>query len=186
MRTPTNRAHRFTHIDLENWRNFARVQVDLERRVFLVGPNASGKSNFLDVFRFLHDIVSVGGGFQESVRRRGGVSSLRSLFARRYSDVVVSATVSDGSDDRSWGYYLKFTQDTQRRAMIREERVTRGGNTLLSRPDKEDRGDPERLTQTHLEQVNVNRQFREVAEFLGSAKYLHLVSQLVREPEPSV
>src|SRR2546426_12637454 len=157
MRTPTNRAHRFTHIDLENWRNFARVQVDLERRVFLVGPNASGKSNFLDVFRFLHDIVSVGGGFQESVRRRGGVSSLRSLFARRYSDVVVSATVSDGSDDRSWGYYLKFTQDTQRRAMIREERVTRGGKTLFSPPDKERKGEPARRWHKNLAQVKAHQ-----------------------------
>jgi len=72
--TPTLR---FSSIHLENWRNFVRIQTDLERRVFLVGPNASGKSNLLDVFRFLHDIVSVGGGLEEAVRRRGGVSRLR-------------------------------------------------------------------------------------------------------------
>jgi predicted ATPase len=46
---------------------------DLSRRVFLVGPNASGKSNLLDVFRFLHDVVSVGGGLEEAVRKRQGV-----------------------------------------------------------------------------------------------------------------
>jgi predicted ATPase len=62
---------RVTAIRLENWRNFAHVDVDLQRRVFLIGPNASGKSNFLDVIRFLYDIVSVGGGFQEAVRRAG-------------------------------------------------------------------------------------------------------------------
>jgi len=48
-----NKAIRFTHINLGNWRNFAHVDVDLQRRGFFVGPNASGKSNFLDVFRFL-------------------------------------------------------------------------------------------------------------------------------------
>ena len=72
----------FTHISLRNWRNFTKAQVDLERRVFLVGANASGKSNFLDVFRFLHDLVSIGGGFQEAVRRRGGLSVLRCMAAR--------------------------------------------------------------------------------------------------------
>lgn len=48
---------RFTRLRLENWRNFRQVDVELAGRVFLVGPNASGKSNFLDAFRFLHDIA---------------------------------------------------------------------------------------------------------------------------------
>jgi len=48
---------RFVSIYLENWRNFTRVDVPLQQRMFLVGPNASGKSNFLDAFRFLRDLV---------------------------------------------------------------------------------------------------------------------------------
>ena len=71
---------------LRNWENFTDVEVDIEDRVFLVGPNASGKSNFLDVFRFLCDLASSGGGFQEAVGRRGGVSALRCLAARRNPD----------------------------------------------------------------------------------------------------
>ncbi len=35
----------FTRLALENWRNFSHVDVALQRRVFVVGPNASGKSN---------------------------------------------------------------------------------------------------------------------------------------------
>ncbi|MCK5108938.1 MAG: AAA family ATPase [Methanosarcinales archaeon] len=50
-----------SHITLKNWRNFQSVDVDMGNRVFLVGPNASGKSNFLDVFRFLRDITKPGG-----------------------------------------------------------------------------------------------------------------------------
>ncbi len=73
---------RFTEVSLENWRNFASVRVELQRRVFLIGPNASGKSNFLGLFRFLHDLVSVGGGFQEAVRKRRGISSLRCAAAK--------------------------------------------------------------------------------------------------------
>ena len=70
-----------SHIELKNWRNFRDVDVDLTPRTFVVGPNASGKSNFLDVFRFLHDIVRTGGGLTEAVRSRGGMKALRCLAA---------------------------------------------------------------------------------------------------------
>jgi predicted ATPase len=94
------KAMRFTQVCLGNWRNFHQVEVDLQRRVFLVGPNASGKSNFLDVFRFLFDLVTVGGGFQEAIRKRGGVSKLRCLAARKYPDVMVKLCIGD--DERRW------------------------------------------------------------------------------------
>ena len=56
----------------------------------------------------------------------------------------------------------------------------------LVRPNSEDRADPARLTQTFLEQVNVNREFRELAAFFASIRYLHLVPQLVRDPDRTV
>lgn len=176
----------FTYVSLENWRNFAQVKVALPHRVFLVGPNASGKSNFLDIFRFLRDIVSVGGGFQEAVRKRGGVSRLRCLAARRYPDVVIRVRMGDDEDLSAWEYELRFTQDNLRRPLIKKESVTRQGSDLLTRPNAQDKADPERLTQTYLEQVNVNQPFRDVAEFFTSVRYLHIVPQLVREPERSV
>ena len=55
--------------------------------------------------------------------------------------------------------------------------------TVLRRPTSEDEDDPERMTQTHLEQVNANREFREIVDFLGLIRYLHLVPQLIREPD---
>ena len=62
----------------KNWRNFQHVDIQLNERQFIVGPNASGKSNLLDIFRFLRDIVKVeGGGFQKAVKDRGGVSKIR-------------------------------------------------------------------------------------------------------------
>jgi predicted ATPase len=183
MATP---ALRFTQIRLENWRNFASVEASVQRRVFLVGPNASGKSNLLDAIRFLHDIASVGGGFQEAIRRRGGVSRLRCLAARRFPDVCVSVVMGDGVSADSWEYELRFTQDKRQRAQITRERVVRAGKQIVQRPDKQDEEDPERLTQTRLEQVHANRAFRGIAEVLGSVRYLHLVPQLIREPDRSV
>ena len=180
MKTPSTRGLRFVHLYLENWRNFAHVDVELAPRVFLVGPNASGKSNLLDVLRFLHDIVTIGGGFQEAIRLRRGVSSLRCLASRRYPDVVVRVSIGRESGVAAWQYELRFTQDNLRRPIIKKEKVTAGGAVILDRPDKEDRGDSARLTQTYLEQVNVNRRFRDVVELFGSVRYLHIVPQLVR------
>jgi len=188
MKGSAVRPLRITRVHLENWRNFASVDVELQRRVFLVGPNASGKSNFLDAFKFLHDIVSVGGGFLEAVTRpqRGGVSRLRCLAARRFPDIVVRIGLGSEGSNSDWEYELRFSQDNRQRPVIKRERVLKGGVELLSRPDEKDKVDPERLTQTYLQQVNVNQQFREVATFFGSIRYLHIVPQLVREPDRSV
>jgi predicted ATPase len=176
----------FTHLRLEKWRNFYEVDVDLRSRAFIVGPNASGKSNLLDAFRFLRDIASVGGGFQEAIQRRGGVSKIRALSARRYPDVGVSVRIGDADSADSWEYTLKFTQDNQRKPTITQEEVRHDGALVLSRPDDKDANDRELLRQTHLEQLSANRAFREISEFLASVRYLHVVPQLVREPDRSV
>lgn len=177
---------RFTHLHLKNWSNFVKSDVDLQRRVFLVGPNASGKSNFLHVFTFLRDIVAVGGGFREAVEKRGGVSSIRSLAAREYSSISVHVCIGDYKDPDIWEYELEFNQDNRRRPIVKQERVARNGEVLLVRPNAEDLNDREMLTQTYLEQVNVNREFRGISDFFSSARYLHIVPQLVREPDRSV
>lgn len=186
MRKPDHKALRFTRIHVENWRNFTHADAELQRRVFLVGPNASGKSNLLDVFRFLNDMASVGGGFQEAVRRRGGVSRIRALAARKNPDIRICAHVGNDENPNMWAYELSFTQDNQRRALIRSERVARNGTQILRRPDVKDREDPERLIQTHLEQVYANQEFRAVSDFFASVRYFHIVPQLVREPDRSV
>ena len=185
-RTQRKSNLRFSHLHLENWRNFVGVDISLQERVFLIGPNASGKSNFLDVFRFLNDLVAVGGGFQEAVSRRGGVSRIRSLSARRYPEIAIRVTLEGPDDGPGWQYELRFVQDNQQRPIIRRERVVHGDEVLLDRPDEHDRQDLLRRTQTYLEQVNVNREYRDVVDFFRSVRYLHIVPQLVREPDRSV
>jgi predicted ATPase len=181
-----NKALRFTHVNLENWKNFIGVDVDLQKRAFLVGPNASGKSNFLDVFRFLHEIVSVGGGFRAAVQKRGGVSTLRCLAARRHSELAIKVSLGSDEDRLAWEYELRFTQDNNRIPTVATERVAKHGKDIITRPLEADQTDPKRLTQTYLEQVNVNQEFRDVADFFESVRYQHLVPQLVREPDRSV
>jgi predicted ATPase len=176
---------RFSRISLENWRNFGHVDVLLQNRAFLAGPNASGKSNFLDAFRFLRDVVISGGGFQKSVTDRRGVSIIRNLAARRYSDVVIQVALQE-KEETTWRYRIAFAQDKQRQPILKEEKVWRGDGLILERPDDDDRADEARLRQTYLEQTFANREFRDVADFFASVYYYHLVPQLVRDPERSI
>lgn len=185
MFKPIAKSLRFTHVHLENWKNFTLVDVDLQNRVFLVGPNASGKSNLQDVFRFLQEIVSVGGGFRQAVAGRGGVSHLRCLAARRYPDIAIGVRVGKEGIPAAWEYELRFTQDNQRRPIIQREIVRQNGETILDRPDQKDNDDGERLTQTHIEQVLANQDFRDLVDFFASVRYLHIVPQLVRDPDRS-
>lgn len=174
----------FNRIRLENWRNFVSVDVALAARAFLVGPNASGKSNFLDALRFLRELAVPGGGFQNAIQNRGGVSRIRCLAARRYPEVVLAADLSLAGV--KWTYELAIRQDNQRRPKVAREVVLRDGRAVVRRPEPADEQDDERLTQTALEQVSANKSFRDVADYFASVRYLHIVPQLVREPDRSV
>lgn len=184
-RSTSSRGMRLTQLRLANWRNFVKVEVALQGRVFLIGPNASGKSNLLDSFRFLHDLVALGGGFEEAIAKRGGMRKLRCLAARRYPDVQISVSVGGNGDGTEWTYEISFGQESRglRRPVLKREVVEKSGKEILRRPNNEDREDPARLHQTFIEQVNVNRDFRELADFFRTIRYVHLVPLLVRESE---
>lgn len=174
---------RITRLTLKNWRNFKSVDVTLQKRVFLAGPNAAGKSNFLDAFRFLRDVVSVGGGFGRAVEIRGGISKVRSLYARQKPNIFIGIEMGDDPQKPEWTYSLEFSRDNNSIPIVKKEIVKRDGKILLDRDcKKEEENDPELHTQTHLEQVNANKKFREIADFLKLIRYIHIVPQLVREP----
>lgn len=159
--------------------------MDLQARSFLVGPNASGKSNLLDSLLFLRDIVA-DGGLQNAVQSRGGVSTLRSFHGPEHADIEIHIDVGSNDQPDLWSYQLKFNQDPQRRPKIKREVVQHEERSLLERPAETDEEDPELLTQTHLEQVNVNREFRDLAAFLKGIQYVDIVPELIRDPERSV
>jgi predicted ATPase len=168
-----------SRIKLRNWKNFKDVDAALGLRMFLIGPNASGKSNLLDVFRFLRDLAN--NGLEKAVGARSGVSAIRCLAARRYSNIDIEATVAEG-ENGEWRYNLSINQDNVQRPVVREEVVYKQDEELLRRPNAEDQRDPLRLTQTALEQVSENQRFRGAADFFKSIAYQHLLPQVVRDP----
>lgn len=182
-KTALPKGMRFAEIELENWRNFTQVRQALGRRVFVVGPNASGKSNLLDALKFLRDLVRVGGGLQRAVELRDGMSSIRSLAARSKPKVRIACRVTSEEPKDEWSYELIFDAGKGGNPVVCKEKILRNKDVLLERPDTGDKDDPDRLGQTHLEQTSQNRAFRPLAEFLATLRYMHLVPQLIKHAD---
>ncbi len=166
---------------VKNWRNFQHIDVELQARQFIIGPNASGKSNLLDIFRFLRDIAKPGGGFQKAVSLRGGVAKLRHVSAHRDAEVVIDIRVaaSPGAPEK-WRYRLGFRGHSE--PSITHECLWKKGELLHERPDAA--ADTARPTQSFLENPTAHAEFGEFIRFLGNVTYLHLVPQFLRFSEP--
>lgn len=181
-----------TRIKIKNWRNFKYAEVrDISDVVYLLGPNASGKSNFLDAMRFLRDLAKPKwGGLQEAVASRGGISKIRCRHARKDTEVLIEVDVRECESGEDWNYVLGFNIPPRgfekgRSPVITREivnRIAKSGEVtkLVNRPNNDDRQDSARLQQTHIEHLGSNKEFRALAEFFGSITYCHLVPQLLK------
>ena len=117
-----------SRIKLYNWKNFHQCEVSLSLRSFVIGANATGKSNFLDAIRFLRDIVKQGGGLQAAVNARGGLKKIRCLAARQRTDVTLELDFSEnGANAPKWKYVLTLINSgggiQQTVALVKEEIV---------------------------------------------------------------
>jgi predicted ATPase len=76
-----------TRIVVKNYRSLADVDIALHPLTVLVGANGSGKSNVVDVLRFVRDLFI--DGFASAVLKRGGIRGVRSWFADESQDVMI-------------------------------------------------------------------------------------------------
>lgn len=193
VQTGTDRISReqymfISRMEIRNWRNFQNADVELSDTVFLIGQNASGKSNFLDILRFMRDIVNPrGGGLQQAVASRGGMKKVRCLAARSQPDIELKFDLKNTYKETNsvWRYELGIRNEGsgQHRPMVKYERASQNGNSILDRPSKEDKADSERLTEAHIGLANLNREFRDIANFFNRTIYLHLIPQLLKYGE---
>lgn len=147
---------------LQNWRSFHKAEADLSPLHLITGPNASGKTNLLDAVQFLHDLARPsGGGMQQALESRGGIQNIRTQDTR--GPVRITAEIQG---TYTWRYEIEILQIAPKGHRLKAERVWKGKRQILNRPTDADRKDPDRLRQTHLEQISQNGRFREIYEFL--------------------
>jgi predicted ATPase len=78
---------KFKRVKVENFKSFKNLDLALGKFTVLIGPNASGKSNFTEIFKFLRDIQD--NTLDDAISMHGGLESIRNLKMGRQSEVQV-------------------------------------------------------------------------------------------------
>ena len=174
-----------------NWKNFYHCNVSLSERTFIVGANASGKSNFMDAFRFLHDLAKAGGGLQAAVAARGGMTKIRCLAARKRTDVEFTVCLKENVDGPVvWKYVLSFKNVGggifRNEASILKEEIWHNSKLLKRRTPQSQGEDADTLKYTHLEQATSNKDFRDLRTYFVNINYLNVIPQFVRESSSTI
>ncbi|MDD5614795.1 MAG: AAA family ATPase [Candidatus Methanoperedens sp.] len=66
-----------TKIKLSNFKSFKNLEVSLSKFNVLIGANASGKSSFIQTFKFLRDMTNH--GLENAISMQGGIQYLRNI-----------------------------------------------------------------------------------------------------------
>jgi len=95
-----------TKVWARNFRSIANTSVELDRLTVLVGPNAAGKSNVLDILRFIKDALRF--DLEAAIALRHGPEAIqRRTVDGQTSDVELGLAAREGS--RRGGYSLQFS-----------------------------------------------------------------------------
>lgn len=65
------------NIKVSNFKSFEEVDIDLKKFNVLIGANASGKSNFINILKFLKDIAE--NGLDNAISMLGGVDYIKNI-----------------------------------------------------------------------------------------------------------
>jgi len=98
----------FAETEALNYRCLRYIRRPLEPFQVLIGPNASGKSAFLDVVAFLADVVQEKEGVAAAVAARA--PDVRDLYWMRQGEsfeLVVEATVPEALRERGNGAHSR-------------------------------------------------------------------------------
>lgn len=197
-------AFKITRLKLENWKNFEGVDLKFSDRVFIAGPNASGKSNLLEAILFLKRLTDDDGGLQAAVREQGGMPKLRCLWARGKNDVLIEVEVEDQGENQEWKFHLKFGTlgSTEKdfdekvrikprvlREIISVRRKIEGKmkwDDIVNEGWEKEEKDPKKLVKTGatvIETVNHEKtnEVNRLREFFRDIDFIHPVPKVVRE-----
>ncbi|HVO91244.1 MAG TPA: AAA family ATPase [Terriglobales bacterium] len=117
-----------TQLHIENFKSLRELDLKFQPISVLVGPNMAGKSNILDVLRFLHDIV-LGGrsnqGLSFALTQRGGVNEILWKGGKeRTISLSLEAAGVPLHPDVKYKYALRILAGAGNQATIQHESLT--------------------------------------------------------------
>lgn len=156
--TTKGRDVKLTHIALTNWRNFAHIEFDLSTRLFVVGPNSSGKTNLLAALRFLSDIARRGlvaasedwGGPERYFRSGTERASFDLTLELEEHQIEYKLSLRKDSSANGWNKHDNTASEAIEfpagdRAVVDSEDLVIGGQPVLITAERATEGEGSRL-----------------------------------------
>jgi predicted ATPase len=104
-------------IKVTNFKSFDQLEVELDALNILIGANASGKSNFLQIFKFLKDISHH--GLKNAISLQGGVEYLRNTAIGSSKSLSLEIIYKSKSGIVNWEMPVKVNGQDQKRPIAR-------------------------------------------------------------------
>ncbi|MBI5361066.1 MAG: AAA family ATPase [Planctomycetes bacterium] len=79
-------------ISVSNFKSFGNLDLELDNFNVLIGANSSGKSNFVQIFKFLKDIATA--GINDAISMQGGSEYVRNVNIGASNNLSLKATCS--------------------------------------------------------------------------------------------
>jgi predicted ATPase len=106
---------------IRNYKSIGDAAVDLPPFCALIGPNAAGKSNFLDSLAFVRDCLS--DSVDSAFRNRGGISAVRRKSAGHPTHIALRLIIDLGEGDAA-DYAFELAAKRGERFTVARERCT--------------------------------------------------------------
>ncbi len=87
---------RICRVYIRNYKSLAQVSVELGTFCAFIGPNGSGKTNFIDALAFVHDCLA--GSVELAFKNRGGISAVRRRSAGHPTHIGVRLILDLGKN----------------------------------------------------------------------------------------
>ena len=86
-------------IKAENFKSYKKVDVDLNDLNFIIGGNASGKSNYVNILKFFNDIIYY--GLDDAILLQGGIKYLFNSNSRKNSSILLYFEIDLEEEEKS-------------------------------------------------------------------------------------
>lgn len=86
-------------IKAENFKSYKKVDVDLNNLNFIIGGNASGKSNYVNILKFFNDIIYY--GLDDAILLQGGIKYLFNSNSRKNSSILLYFEIDLEEEEKS-------------------------------------------------------------------------------------
>lgn len=86
-------------IKAENFKSYKKVDIDLNDLNFIIGGNASGKSNYVNILKFFNDIIYY--GLDDAILLQGGIKYLFNSNSRKNSSILLYFEIDLEEEEKS-------------------------------------------------------------------------------------